>query len=167
MAGKTIAFIHGAFVTRHCWDHWIERFAARGYSCVALAYPGRDRTVAELRAAPDERLLAGLTLRDVLEHHVRVLRALDEAPLLMLGGAGDHIMPASLNRRNFRRYARSPSITEYEEVPGRAHDSILSGPGWDATADAVLAWAVRHGALEAPDAEPTGPRPAEVARAAR
>lgn len=86
---RTIAFVHGAFVSKDCWRRWIARCEQRGYTCVALAYPGRDRPVAELRARPDEKMLADLTFAEVLDHHVRTLRALPEKPLVIghsLGG---------------------------------------------------------------------------------
>ena len=255
-SSKTIAFIHGAFVGKHCWDRWVARYEARGYTCVPISYPGRDKSVAELKAAPNDPFLRTLSIQAVIDHHVRVLQALPEkpvvmghsfgglltqlmlqrnlaaaavaidsvppqgvislawsfirslwpvvnplvgsrpyympfrdfqyafgndlslaeqragydadivpesrrfgrgaltsaarvdfkqrhAPLLMIAGEKDHIMPASLNRRNYRRYQKSPSITEFKEFPGRAHYSIIAGPGWEEIADYALDWAVR------------------------
>lgn len=251
---KTIAFIHGNFVTKHCWDGWVARFETRGYRCVALAYPGRDRPVAELRAAPDEKLLRTLTIQATIDHLVRALQALPEkpilighsfgglltqlmvqrdlaasavaidsvppqgvislawsftrslapvlnpfagsqpymmtfpqfqyafandlplaeqeagyeadvvpesrtlsrgglsgaarvdfarphTPLLLIAGEKDHIMPASLNRRNYRRYQKSSSVTAFKEFPGRGHYSIIAGKGWEEVADYALDWA--------------------------
>lgn len=253
---RTIAFVHGAFVARNCWDRWVESCAARGYDCVAIAYPGRERAPAELRARPDAGLLARLSFRDVLEHHVAVLRALPEKPLvvghslggllaqlllqrdvasaavaidsvppqfvttlawsflrslwpvvdpfvpvsrpylmsldhfrytfanglpdaeqraaydalvvpesrrvargalssaaridfrrtrpplLLVAGEQDHLMPPALNRRNFRRYRRSGSVTDFVELPGRTHLSVIDGAGWEDVRDHVLEWAV-------------------------
>lgn len=257
---RTVVFIHGNFVTRHCWDRWIPHYEARGYRCHAIAYPGRDKPVAELKAAPLDPFLAALTLEATIEHHVREIRALDEkpiivghsfgglltqlmvqrdlavaavaidsvpppgvvpyewssvrsllpvlnplvpvsrpyympfehfrytfandlapdeqraaydaevvpesrrlargglsaaaridfkrphAPLLLVGGGRDHIMPASLNRRNHRAYAAGPSRTEYQEFPGLAHYSVIGGPGWEAVADHALDWAIEASA---------------------
>lgn len=86
---RTIAFVHGAFVSKHCWQRWVERCEALGYACIAMPYPGRDRSPAELRAQPDLPLIAKLTFRDVVEHHVATLRSLPEKPLVIghsLGG---------------------------------------------------------------------------------
>jgi pimeloyl-ACP methyl ester carboxylesterase len=258
MPSRTIAFIHGNFVSRHCWDAWIPRCEAQGYACHAIAYPGREGSVAELRANPDVALLGRLTLDEVVDHHVRSIRTLGEkpivighsfgglltqlmlqrdvavagvainsvpalgvittkwsffrslwpvvnplvpasrpylmpfshfqytfvhdlseseqraaydaevvpesrrlargalsragkvdfgrrrAPLLMIAGEKDHIMPASLNRTNFRRYRRSDSVTEFKEFPGKAHYSIIGGShGWEEVADFALDWAAR------------------------
>ncbi len=255
-APKTVAFIHGCFVTRLCWDRWVARYEARGYTCVALAYPGRDKTVAELKANPNDPFLRTLTIQDVIGHLASALAALPEkpiivghsfgglltqlmlqrglgaaavaidsvppqgvitlawsfarsltpvvnplagsrpyfmtfpqfqyafgndlplaeqragydadivpesrplargglssaaridfrrrrAPLLMIAGEKDHIMPASLNRRNYRRYLEGPSVTAFKEFPGRAHYSVIAGDGWEEVADYALEWAVQ------------------------
>jgi pimeloyl-ACP methyl ester carboxylesterase len=261
MPSTTIAFIHGAFVTRHCWDHWVARYEARGYICVAMPFPRRPRPVADPKADLANPDLAALTSTDVVPPLARTIAALPEkpivighsfgglmtqlmvqrdlavaavaidsvppqgvlslawsflrslrpvldplvplgrtylmspahfaysfandllpaeqaaayeelvvpesrrrargaltraarvdfarprAPLLMIAGERDHIMPASLNRRNCARYRRSPSITAFKEFPGRAHYSILAGRGWEEVADYVLEWAVSVGAL--------------------
>ena len=252
---KTIVFIHGNFVTRHCWDHWVQRFEAAGYDCVAIAYPGRDQPVAVHKRRLDDPILAGLTLPDVIEHHVRAIKALPEKPiiighsfgglltqlmlqrglgvvgvaidsvppqgvltlkwsffrstwpvlnpfvpasspyympfkhfqytfandlspmdqraaydadvvpesrtlarggltkaarvdfvkvrppLLMIAGDNDHIMPAALNLRNYKRYANGPSVTDFKEFPRRAHYSVIGGPGWEEVADFAINWA--------------------------
>jgi pimeloyl-ACP methyl ester carboxylesterase len=254
---RTIVFVHGNFVTRHCWDAWVDRYQARGYRCVAIAYPGRDRPVAELKRTTDNSVLRNLTLARVVQHHVDQIRALPEkpiiighsfgglltqlllqrdlaaaavaidsvppqgvlslrwsfyrstwpalnpfvpasrpyymsfehfqytfvndlplaeqraaydrevvpeshrlargglsgaarvdfsrrhAPLLLIGGEKDNIMPAELNRRNYRRYASSPSGAEYREFPGRGHYSIIAGSGWEEVGDYAVDWAAR------------------------
>jgi len=59
-------------------------------------------------------------------------------PLLLIAGEKDHIIPASLNRKNFERYTGS-SITELKEFPGRDH-WIIASDGWQEVADYVLGW---------------------------
>jgi hypothetical protein len=61
----------------------------------------------------------------------------------MIAGEKDHIMPASLNRTNYRRYLKGPSVTAFKEFPGRAHYSVIAGKGWEEVADYALDWAVR------------------------
>lgn len=272
-SGKTIAFIHGAFVSKHCWDRWVDRYQARGYTCVPIEYPGRDKSVAELKATPNDPILGTLTIETVIDHHVRVIKALPEkpivighsfgglltqlmvqrdlaaaavaidsvppqgvitlawsfirslwpvvnplipasrpyympfedfqyafgndlsleeqragydadivpesrrfgrgglsaaarvdfkrrrAPLLMIAGEKDHIMPASLNRKNYRRYRKSPSVTDFKEFPGRAHYSIIGAKGWEEVADYALDWAVK--------ARAASPSPVEGVEASR
>lgn len=256
MHTKTIAFVHGNFVTKRCWDPFIQRFEARGYRCVPIAYPLRDDTVENLRRKHPDSALAKLTLPEVLDHHVRTIRSLpekpiimghsfgglltqlltqrdlgvasvaidsvppqgvigtqlsflrsllpvinpltrsqpylmpfkhfqytfvnnmplaaqreaydkhvvpesrvlgagglsavarvdfarDRAPLLLIAGSADHIMPAALNRSNYQRYHASPAVTEFKEFAGHNHYSIIAGPGWEDVADYALAWAER------------------------
>ena len=254
---RTIALIHGNFVTRHSWDPWVTRYQKLGFNCVAIAYPGRDRSPAWLRQNPDRSLMKGLTLQKVIDHHVEAIRSLGEkpivighsfgglitqqmvkrdlaaaavvidsvppqgvltlawsfyrstwpvlnpfmpasspymmsfkhfqyafandlslaeqreayerdmvpesrrlsrggltstarvdfkrrhAPLLFIAGEKDRIMPAVLNRTNYRRYRASPSVTEFKEFAGRSHYSIIAGRGWEEVADYALDWAVR------------------------
>ncbi|MES2596185.1 MAG: alpha/beta hydrolase [Verrucomicrobiota bacterium] len=61
-------------------------------------------------------------------------------PLLLIGGEKDVIMPASLNRKNFRKYSRSSAVTEYKEFAGRSH-FIIGEKGWEEVADYALDWA--------------------------
>jgi len=253
MGTPTIVFIHGMFMNALCWEHWMERFRSRGYTCAAPAWPGRDAPVETLRKKHPDPQLGSLTLTQVVAHMtdfvkklgpkpalighsmgglvtqillnrdlaaggvaidsappVGVLttrlsflkanwpminpfisrlqprsmsfkdfqyafvnnlpleeqqRAYDRyvvpesrgvpreslgavaridfrkphAPLLLTAGTEDHIVPASLNRTNHRKYRRSPSVTDFKEFPGRAH-FIIGQKGWEEVADYVLAW---------------------------
>ncbi len=63
----------------------------------------------------------------------------DRGPLLFIGGEKDVIMPASLNRKNFRKYRHSAAVTEYKEFVGRSH-FIIGENGWDEVAEYALRW---------------------------
>ena len=63
------------------------------------------------------------------------------APLLFIGGEKDVIMPAALNRQNFKKYQASSAVTEYKEFPGRSH-YIIAERGWEEVADYALNWAI-------------------------
>jgi pimeloyl-ACP methyl ester carboxylesterase len=67
----------------------------------------------------------------------------DRAPLLLIAGGNDHIVPPSMNKENYKRYRKSPSVTEYVEFPGRTH-YIVGQPGWEEVADKAVSWAVDH-----------------------
>lgn len=262
MSTTTVAFVHGNFVTRRSWEMFIPFFEAHGYTCVPIAYPLRDESVETLRAKHPDPRLARLTLAEVLDHHVRSIRALPEkpiivghsfgglltqllvqrglaaaavaidsvppanvfgtqwsffrsvlplinplkrnepylmpfahfqytfvngmapaaqreawdrhvvpesrvlgagglsslarvafsrahAPLLMIASSADHIMPAALNRKNYKRYAASTSVTDFKEFPGRTHYTVIAGPGWEEIAEYALTWAER--AIGKPD----------------
>jgi pimeloyl-ACP methyl ester carboxylesterase len=253
MASKKIVFIHGMYMTPACWDPWVNRFRAKGYDCLAPAWPGRDQPAAVLRRNHPDPKLAALTLTAVLEHLSGIIQTFDEkpilighsmgglitqlllqrglssaavaidsappqgvftakwsfikanwghanpfasknqpatmsfeqfqyafvnslplaeqhavyetfvvpesrrvpaesltsvahidfkkpgAPLLMIAGSNDHIIPASLNRSNFVKYQRPGSITDFVEFPGRTH-FIIGQRNWEDVADYIWSW---------------------------
>jgi pimeloyl-ACP methyl ester carboxylesterase len=61
------------------------------------------------------------------------------APLLIIAGGADHIIPPSLNLKNFRAYKDSGSVTEFKEFPGRTH-YICNQEGWEEVAGFIRAW---------------------------
>ena len=256
---RTVVFLHGAWVTPACWDSFVAFFEARGYRCLAPAWPGKDRPVEAIRADPSA--LAGLGIAEIVASYERVIRGLDEppflvghsfgglfvqilldrglgaagvaidpapprgvivyepsafrslvgvlatprgwrkvvrwsferfryafvhtlpeadaraayeaqvvpetgriffqgglsmfdrhspatvrfgnldrAPLLLLAGLADRIVPASIVRRTFRKYAKAASsITDHREFPGRTH-WIIAEPGWEEVATAAAEW---------------------------
>ena len=65
----------------------------------------------------------------------------NRAPLLVIGGEKDVIMPAALSRKIFRRHQASPATTAYKEFPGRSH-FLIGEKGWEEVADYALDWAL-------------------------
>jgi len=59
--------------------------------------------------------------------------------LLITAGERDHIIPASLNRTNFKKYQASNSQADFKEFAGRDH-FLIGERGWDEVADYCLAW---------------------------
>jgi pimeloyl-ACP methyl ester carboxylesterase len=251
MRSQTIVFIHGMYMNPLCWVGWVDYYTAKGYTCLAPAWPGRDQPVEVLRKNHPDPQLGQLTLSNVLDHYTGVIKKLDEkpiiighsmgalavqlllqkdmaaagvaidsappmgvittkwsflksnwphitpfvsqsspiemtferfqytfvnglplveqraaydryvvpesrrvpresltarvdfkkphAPLLLIAGSADHIIPASLNKSNYARYEKSPSVTDYKEFPGRTHFTIGQN-GWEEVAGYVLAW---------------------------
>lgn len=257
--GKSIVFIHGAFMTPRCWEQFNGYFAAKGYDCNAPAWPYRDKPIAELRSNPPPQL-AGLGIAEIVEHHTALIRAMSEppilighsfgglfvqilldrglgaagvavdpappcgvlaftpsairanspvlltwmgwkrivrmslktfryafvntlpanaqravyerqavpetgriffqtafaplrpnsparvnfknnqrAPLLITAGGSDHIVPASVNRSNYRKYKNSTARTDFKEFAGRSH-WIMAEPGWEEVAGYIVDW---------------------------
>jgi pimeloyl-ACP methyl ester carboxylesterase len=66
----------------------------------------------------------------------------DRAPLLLIAGGTDHVMPAAVNRSNFER-CKSAAHTEYKEFEGRSHFTV-GQPGWEEVADDALDWCNAH-----------------------
>lgn len=68
-------------------------------------------------------------------------RASDRAPLLLIAGSDDRLVPPILNSINARLYRHSPALVAYKEFPGRSH-LIVAQKGWQEVADYALAWAL-------------------------
>jgi alpha-beta hydrolase superfamily lysophospholipase len=64
----------------------------------------------------------------------------DRAPLLIIGGGVDHVVPAAVTREAAGHYRHAEAITAYKEFPGRSHYT-LGQPDWEEVADYALAWA--------------------------
>jgi pimeloyl-ACP methyl ester carboxylesterase len=73
----------------------------------------------------------------------------ERAPLLIVGAEKDHTVPASLSRAQHKKYERSPAKTEYIELEGRPHLSMI-GEGWEEVAAAIDSWL--DGVLDAAEA---------------
>lgn len=67
----------------------------------------------------------------------------DRAPLLLIAGGADHVVPAAVDRQMARKQSKSKAFTEYKEFPGRSHFTI-GQDGWEEIADYALDWAVEH-----------------------
>ena len=61
------------------------------------------------------------------------------APLLLLAGGKDRIVPRSIVKANFELYRESKADTDYKEFPDQTHFSLLRETK---VADYVLAWAL-------------------------
>jgi pimeloyl-ACP methyl ester carboxylesterase len=94
-----------------------------------------QRAAFEKYVVPESRRVPAQSLSSVAHVDFKM----PGAPLLMIAGGSDHIIPAGLVRANFARYKRPGSITEYKEFPGRAH-FIIGQKGWEEVADYALAW---------------------------
>jgi alpha-beta hydrolase superfamily lysophospholipase len=76
MKANPIVLIHGMYMNALCWEQWGNHFQAKGYECLAPAWPGRDRPVDSLRKNHPDPDLGKLTLTDVVEK-------LDTKPVLI------------------------------------------------------------------------------------
>ena len=75
----------------------------------------------------------------------------DRAPLLLIAGGADHVVPASIDAQALKKYNKGGgSIVDYKEFPGRSHFTI-GQPGWEEVADYALDWAVAHAGAAAAD----------------
>ena len=79
---KTIVFIHGAWMTPLCWEKFIPFFEAKGFRCLAPAWPYDERPIAELRASPTPEF-AKLGILEIVAHYEKMIRVLPEPPILV------------------------------------------------------------------------------------
>jgi pimeloyl-ACP methyl ester carboxylesterase len=61
------------------------------------------------------------------------------APLLLIGGEKDNIVPHEINEKTFKAYRDKSSVRELQVLPGRSH-FLCGQPGWEATASLVHDW---------------------------
>jgi len=268
-APDTIVLIHGLWMTPLSWEHWIERFRARGYQVLAPAWPGMDVGIDELRR--DTSAIDDLGIEEILDSYDALIRDLgtppiimghsfggaftevlldgglgaagvaidaagvrgitklpfstlrsgfpvlknpanrhravaltfeefhysftntmndedaraafdryavpgpgrvlfegafanfnprtalhldfkneDRAPLLLIAGGSDHVVPASIDKATSKRFqGKSTTVTDYKEFPDRSHFTV-GQQGWEEVADYALDWAVEHAGAPAP-----------------
>lgn len=100
-------------------------------------------TLAEQKASYDVSVVpeSKLLTRDGLSAAAKVDFKKDHAPLLFMAGSKDHIMPAHLTYRIYKKYITNNknSITEYKEYKDKNH-YVLNLPSWKENADYVLNW---------------------------
>jgi pimeloyl-ACP methyl ester carboxylesterase len=77
----TIVFIHGMWMTPLSWEHWIDRYTARGHRVLAPAWPGLDAEPEQLCKDPSP--LRGLGIKEVVDHYDAIIRGLDRPPIII------------------------------------------------------------------------------------
>lgn len=79
----------------------------------------------------------------------------NRAPLLLIAGEHDHLVPAHVVRASYQHHQKSPARTDFHEFAGRAH-LLTAGAGWQEVADYVAAWLAEIGAPAAPEMHEAG-----------
>jgi pimeloyl-ACP methyl ester carboxylesterase len=109
-----------------------ERFA---YAFAATLPAAEQRAAFERYTVPESRRVP----RQSLTAFARVDFAKSHGPLLFIAGSSDNIIPASLNRKNYRLYAASPSLAAFREFRGRTH-FIIGQAKWEEVAAYAASW---------------------------
>lgn len=94
---------------------------------------------------PESRRVA----RGAIGKHAKIHFKKPHEPLLFISGDQDHIIPASLNRKNYKKYKDKNSQIEYKDFPGRNHFAMAQ-PNWKEDADYILEWITRVANQAAP-----------------
>ena len=94
---KSIVFIHGAWMTPLCWEKFTSFFEGKGYQCLAPAWPHRDHPTESLRSSPPAEL-AGLGVKEIVDHYERIIRTMDPQPFLIGHSFGGLFVQQLLDR---------------------------------------------------------------------
>jgi alpha-beta hydrolase superfamily lysophospholipase len=98
MKSKIIVFVHGMYMNPLCWERWVDYYQAKGYQCLAPAWPGRDQPIDTLRKRHPDPQLGKLTLSSVLERFTNTIKALDKKPILVGHSMGGLVVQFLLQR---------------------------------------------------------------------
>ncbi|MET0480139.1 MAG: alpha/beta hydrolase [Mycetocola sp.] len=92
-----IVLVHGLWMTPSSWDTWATRYRDLGHVVMTPGWPGiDDRTPAEVRKNP--RPLDGLGITKTVDHYDRIIRELDEPPIIMGHSFGGIFIQMLLDR---------------------------------------------------------------------
>jgi alpha-beta hydrolase superfamily lysophospholipase len=95
-APDTIVLIHGLWLTALSWEHWAERYVARGFRVVARSWPGMEGDIEELRRDPSA--IAGLGVTEIVDHYDAIIRGLDRPPIVIGHSFGGLVTQILLDR---------------------------------------------------------------------
>lgn len=99
-----------------------------------------QRTAFDTYVVPESRRIP----RESLTSTAKIDFKKPHAPLLLIAGGNDNIIPAALNKTNHKKYKDGASVTDFKEFPGRNH-FILGQKGWQEVADYCLEWIKKQG----------------------
>jgi len=96
---KNIVFVTGAFVNSSSWNEWRTYFESKGYNTVAPPWPFKNGTSVELRnRQPNDIDLAKLTLAEVIDSYIKVVKSFPEKPIVIGHSLGGLMTQIIVNR---------------------------------------------------------------------
>ena len=95
--GKTIVFVHGAWLTPLCWEKFAAYFRKKGFKCIAPAWPYHDAPIEKLRSAPAKGL-SNLGITEIVDHYDKIIRGMEEPPILIGHSFGGLFVQMLLDR---------------------------------------------------------------------
>jgi pimeloyl-ACP methyl ester carboxylesterase len=95
-SSKNIVLIHGLWMTPRSWDRFRDRYEAKGFKVLAPPWPRLNGDVNKIRRNPST--LNGLGLAEITEHYEKIVRSLDEPPILIGHSMGGLVVQILLDR---------------------------------------------------------------------
>ncbi len=147
LIATTVMLVHGAWMSADAWEPWCARLEARGYACMAPAWPHLTGEPAKVRAAPPEALSI-LGLDEIVAHYATLIRRMGDPPVLIghsfgglvvqrlldegLGLAGVALEPAPIHGVSARGSAIKASLPVVSRTRAgqRVHDIPLERWVW-------------------------------------
>lgn len=100
-------------------------------------------------------------LRDCMGGAGKIDLSTPHAPLLLVAGEKDKIIPADLCEKNFRAYTDEGGVTAFQEFEGRSH-FICGETGWEDVAGFVVEWLEQNFPNQASAVDASAPAPSTV-----
>jgi pimeloyl-ACP methyl ester carboxylesterase len=93
---ETIVLVHGLCMAASSWNGFHRFYEERGYQVLTPGWPRMSASIGNMRRDPSA--LAGLGLREIADHYEKIIRSLDDAPILMGHSMGGLIVQILLDR---------------------------------------------------------------------
>ena len=117
---------NSVFIPTKKWFHYAF--------CNTMSRAESDKVFDEI-AVPESRNIP----RGTLKSFAKIDLKKPHNPLLIIAGEKDHIVPASLNLKNFEAYKDTGSIIAFKEFKGRGH-YICGEHNWQEVAGYIFDW---------------------------
>ncbi len=141
-APNTVVLIHGLWLTGLSWEHWVERYSARGFRVLAPSWPGMEGDIDAFRRDPSAITSLGVT--EIVDHYDQIIRGLEQPPIILghsfggliteilldrgLGAAGVAIDPAPVKGIFVLPFAQLKSAFPGLKNPFKQHEAIALTP---------------------------------------
>jgi pimeloyl-ACP methyl ester carboxylesterase len=91
-----LILIHGAWLTARSWKNYADYFGRRGFAVSAPEWPRKTGDVEQIRETAGE--IAGLGVKEIVDHYESLIRALDQPPVLIGHSYGGLFVELLLDR---------------------------------------------------------------------
>jgi pimeloyl-ACP methyl ester carboxylesterase len=95
---KSVVFITGTFFASSCWDEWKLYLESEGYTCMALAWPHKNSSAAELRSGHHDAAIASTRLATLTKFYAGIIKALHVKPIIIGHSVGGLIVQLLLQQ---------------------------------------------------------------------